>query len=134
MQGAIQIEMPAEFLPGQRMKIFGARPATQEIHSSAAQLARARSRQEKTQAAFFDEPVDLVQEDRQALDLVDHHDPLGWSYLFGHAAGVLAELEENRGIEEIVDTVIRQGMSNQKTFSRLARPEEEVRFALEPTL
>jgi hypothetical protein len=51
-------------------------PAGEQVDAAAAQLARARSRQDEAQAPCLDEAVHLVEQLGQALNLVEHHPSL----------------------------------------------------------
>jgi hypothetical protein len=53
------------------MKVLGAGPASQEVDTPPAQLARAGSGQEEAEAACLDRPVVLIEKLRETLDLAD---------------------------------------------------------------
>lgn len=56
------------------MQVERARPARQQVGTAAPQLADTRTRQRKSHAAGLDEAVDLVEQCRHLLHLVDEHD------------------------------------------------------------
>ena len=71
--------------------MFGSGTAAQEIYAAAAKLPRARPCEQETHAARLDQAVDLVQQFRQTLDLVDHDDAIFRGKLLSHAPWILTE-------------------------------------------
>ena len=73
----LEIEVAAQFRGRQRVHRPAQRPPGQQIHAGRLQLARARPQEREAEPALLDEPVNLVQQVRQALDLVDDDPAFG---------------------------------------------------------
>jgi len=110
------------------MQIQRARPPTEQVHSSAAQLACARAGQQKIHAAPPDQTMDLVEKFRQPLNFVDHHDLVTLGYFLRNATRIAAERKVSRAVEQVVDSRSRQRVAYQKRLAGLTRAQEEVGF------
>ena len=84
------------------MQALGARTPSEQVDAASAQLARARSRQQKADAARFDQTMHLVEEPRQPLHLIDYDDPIPPGDLLCDAFRVTAQREVGRAVEKIV--------------------------------
>lgn len=115
-------------MPAERVQEARARATAEQVHAAAPQLARARSGEHEAHAALLDEPVHLVEEDRQLLDLVDDDQPILRRQLLPEATGALAERQEHLGIEQVVDLGSRQGVADQRRLAGLAGSQQEQRF------
>jgi len=71
LDGPCEIEAHTQLPAGERVEVPRSRPATQEVDATATELAGARAGQDEADAALLDQAVDLVEQLRQALDLVD---------------------------------------------------------------
>src|SRR5207245_8269389 len=76
IQCAFQHEFVAEFPIDKRMQSTGRSPATEEIDASPSQLAGARSREHEVDTSLFNEPVYLIEQFGQLLNLVHNDQPV----------------------------------------------------------
>ena len=93
-----------------------------------------RPGEQKPQPARLDQAVRLVQQFRQALNLVDDDDSVFGAKLLSHAARILAQRQVNGVVQEIVDPRVLESMLNQKRLARLPGSQEKMRFLLEQSL
>jgi hypothetical protein len=79
----------------------------------------------------FDEPVNLVQQVRQALNLVNDDDAILRCQFLANTAGILTQSQINRTVEKIIDSGADEGMANQEGLACLPRPKKEIRLFLQ---
>ena len=103
-------------------------PTPEQVHAAATEFARARPRQQELDPALLDQTVDLVQEFRQTLDLVDDDDAVGGREFLGDAPRLLAQGEIGRMVEEVIEPHAWERVADQETLSRLPGSEQEVRL------
>ena len=74
-QRSLQREVRARLDSRQRVHLVGVRPAGQQVHAAAAQAPRAGPGQDEAPLLGLDQPVHLVEDQRNALHFVEH-DPV----------------------------------------------------------
>ena len=115
-----------------RIGIMTCSNATQDLGcSSVSCLADLRKRRGMFKEYPADEPLDLVEELRQPLDLVDDDYPIVWAQLLLEPPGITRQREVGSGVEEVVDPVPLHCLRHQEALARLPWPEEEVRLLRE---
>ncbi len=77
-QGAVpqrrgEVEVLAHLLREEWVHLADEGPAREQVHAAVPKLARARAREDEPESPRLDQAVYLVQELREALDLVDQH-------------------------------------------------------------
>jgi len=98
-------------------------PACQQIGLATAQLAGAASGQnEADRPVAVDDRLRFIQQCRQFLDLVDYDQLFGRLEGLSECLGVGAQLAKSIGFQQIDESCLREGQSQESAFSRLARP------------
>jgi hypothetical protein len=115
---------------GEGMYIFCSCPSTQEVYSTPPKFPCAGSGKEKTNAAFFDQPMDFIEQNRQTLDFIYDNNLISRVEFLRDAPGILAKGKIYGGVEEIIEPHFFQGTTDEKGFSRLPWAEKEMRFLL----
>jgi hypothetical protein len=90
--------------------------------------------EEESDAALFDEAMDLIQQRWQSLNFIDDDDVILGRDFFSQALGTVAEGEIQGRIQEIVDTGTCEALADEEAFPRLARAEQEVRLLCQEAL
>ena len=82
-----------------------------------------RNRSAETSASGFDEEMNLLQEARKLLDLIDDHQGIEKSpclQFLSHSGGIRAQVEQDARVQEVVDGGLgRKGFSDQHGFAGL---------------
>ncbi len=81
------------------MQGTGRGPAAEEIDASPPQLAGARSRQHEMDPSLFNEPVHLIKQFGQLLNLIHDDQPVAAFQFLTKTRGPVAERPENVTIE-----------------------------------
>jgi hypothetical protein len=116
------------------MEIFRSRPSAQKVDAAPTELPGTRSSEQKSSTSLFDQTVDLIEQGREPLDLIDDHNAIFGPQLFRQALRALAQPKIHGTIQEIVDPRPLHAMSNQETFAGLPWSQKEVRLLLNEIL
>jgi hypothetical protein len=108
----------------------GPRPSSEEIDSFFPKLSGARPRKQEAKFLFFDQPMNLIEQLRYPLNLVNHDQlaPFGGCIL-AQPLRVLLKAKKYFSIEQVEnDGAIFKMMVNQRGLAGLARPEKKAAF------
>ena len=127
---AFQREVGARLDRGQGIQMMGARPSRQQVDAAAAQAARARSGQDETPPLGLDQAVDLVEDQRNPLHLVQH-DPVvvPRRNQLSKAVGPRQQVEVERMVEQIEVQRVRKPLPEPGRLAGAAGTEEEKALA-----
>ena len=125
-----QVEVVSDLTRRQAVKVVAKRPPTEQIGGAAPHLARARSAQREVQSAVLDQPVHLVEQRRNLLDLVDDDLPSG---LRSFCVDLLAQQLRIDGVapelvclQQVDATSLGIALPQERALAGLARsPQEE---------
>ena len=106
-------------------------PVHLEVYPTSPKFPCAGSGKKKTNAAFFNQSVNFIEENRQTLDFIYDNDLVLRIEFLGDAAGILAQSQIYGGVEEIMRPHSFQGMADERGFSRLPWTEKEMRKILQ---
>jgi hypothetical protein len=110
------------------MKIFRPGASAEQINAASPELSRARSRQQKPYALSFYQAMHFIQENRQALYFVNHQDRVSRFQFLCEPAGIPAEREKNRRVEQVIDLCLFERTADKRRLAGLPRPEKEMRL------
>jgi len=120
-----QVEVVAELGRGEGEEACLPRAASEQVGRAALELARARTGEDEAHAARGDEAVDLVEQGRQLLDLVDGDDGRRVWVLLGEEARTAGEAAERLGVEQVVHARAGQLLGDKRRLTDRPRAEEE---------
>ena len=123
---AIQKPVVPDFRRHQRVQPRHARAAGEQVGAAPLELARAAAGQhEPERPVAFDQQVNLVQQRRALLDLVDDHDLAARVQGLPQVLGMEAQLPERVGFEEVVDGRVGNVLADERALAGLAGAEQE---------
>jgi len=73
--------------------------------------------------------MDLVEQNRQLLDLVDDHEPIFGALLFAKLRWSTAERQQDVGVEKIVAPRSRQRVARERSLASLVRSDQKQRLS-----
>jgi hypothetical protein len=131
-QDAVQLERRSQLLPRQWMQVSHDGPARQEVCGATPDLACARACHDEACVGRFDERVNLVEQRRYLLNLVDGDgstSPFDLHLRFHDGTAPDPWHTAKRVPREQIDApgFRRQESPHQRAFPRLTRTEEEAR-------
>ena len=75
--------------------------------------------------------MDLVKQLRESLNLVDHDHAIVRPQLFHDPSRILAQVQICCRVEQIVDTDVRKGLTDEKGLARLPGSQQEIGLLLD---
>ena len=103
-----------------------ARPTGEQVGAAPLELARAAAGQhEPERTVAFDQQVNLVEQRRALLDLVDDHDLAARVQGLPQVLGMEAQLPERVGFQEVVDGRVGERVADERALAGLAGSEQE---------
>ena len=123
----VEIEVRPELRGGQREHHPPERAARQQVRAGRLELARARAEQGEAQAQRRNAPVDLVQQRRQPLHLIDDH-PRAWRPIRHHLveeSRIREQVEVQPLVEEVQVERVGQRRPGPRALAGASHAEEE---------
>ena len=125
-RGPRHVEIAAELARRQWMHAQGERAAREQVDVAAFQRARARPRQGEAKLAPLDQPMHLVEDGRNLLDLVEH-DPAAVA-LRHHGVEPLRRREQRGvdvGLQKVDEDGVRESVPEPARLAGAPRTEEK---------
>ena len=132
---AIQEPVVPDFRRHERVQPRHARTARKQVGAAPLELARtAAGQHEPERPVPLDEQMNLVQEGRALLDLVDYDDLATRVQSLSQKLGTAVQLPERVGFEQVVDRRVWERAADEGALTGLARGEQEDRAVSDESL